>query len=232
MNIAVMGDSMSTFEEWSNNAVNRNDHTGNYYPTNSNFKSVDNMWWMQVYNQIGGTQLVSVDAIGGSCVGYYENSDSGHLGPSWCFDTDTRAHDLGSPDVNSGKRPDVILLFGGVNDLCQPKYDSSTFILHYKSLLHRIYNYYTHNPCIMCITPFTGYLSTSNPRADLSDMVAAIDNIVVEFRFYGYDCKFVSMKDLLLTYDNGNCDKGEHPNASGMKYIADRVVYIWKNAYH
>ena len=108
MNIAVMGDSMSTFTGWSNNPVNRNDPTSNYYPANSVFKTVDCMWWMQVYSKIGGTQIVSVDAIAGSCVGYYSNTDSGHLGPSWCFDTDIRSHDLGSSDVNSGKRPDAI----------------------------------------------------------------------------------------------------------------------------
>lgn len=83
----------------------------------------------------------------------------------------------------------------------------------------------------MCITPYTGAL-TIGDMGKFSDMVDAIGNTVNQFRAYGYDCKFVNMKDLVFTKENGNADNSGHPNASGMLYIAERVEHIWKNAYH
>ncbi|MEE1249969.1 MAG: SGNH/GDSL hydrolase family protein [Lachnospiraceae bacterium] len=74
MKISVMGDSMSTFQGYSNNIIDPNDHGGNYYPTNeSSVNTVDKTWWWKTIGQLNAT-IVSNDSIGGSCIGGYNDA--------------------------------------------------------------------------------------------------------------------------------------------------------------
>lgn len=224
MYVSVLGDSMSTYKGWSNNVIG----SGGEYYTPENFGGVDNMWWKKVMNSIGA-EPASIDAIGGTCVGFYDegNDDDNHIGKKWCMNNQRRVEDLGSSITTSGRRPDAVLFFGGTNDLCRSNFDVNTFINNYSNTLRLIYNRYTNNPIIMCITPYECYLTTcdADRRQKYENMLYGISSTVNYYRSFGYRCVFVTLKG--TTFGAGDKDGVEHPTASGMQLIANRVIQEW-----
>ena len=97
--ISILGDSICTFK-----GVTTDDpytFYGDYQIRVGGFSGVEDAWWMRVINGLGA-KLEKDNAYAGSCV-----ADGFGLGRGMCSEARTAA--LG--------RPDVILIFGGANDV-------------------------------------------------------------------------------------------------------------------
>lgn len=113
--VSILGDSISTFDGYSNNATEYNNTIANnavwYKDGHSAVPAVNDTWWMQSINELNMKLLVN-------------NSSSG----STVLGTDTRAginrvlnlHDNTNPDDSSDQDyvvdPDIIFIYMGIND--------------------------------------------------------------------------------------------------------------------
>lgn len=235
MKVSVLGDSISMYRNWSNNVIDSSVTNTIYYPDNGpTVNDVSKTWWAEACRQIGGT-MVSNDAVGGSCVGFYGTVDhyNLHLGSDWCMANSARINDLGSNDVTSPYHPDLIMFYGGTNDACQLDFSESIFNSSYTDVIRQMFNRYSNSITILCITPYYSselYGSTSSTQyQNYVKVCNTIASIVSYFRSFGYDCKLVSLMD--MQFDGTNKISAGHPTAFGMQDIADRVAYVQQHGY-
>lgn len=95
--ISILGDSISTFKDYI--------PTGNatYYPQN-NVQNVSDTWWMQLVTELGAKLGIN-ESWSGSCV----SVTSGERLPMASLDR--------IQNLDNNGTPDVILFFGGTNDI-------------------------------------------------------------------------------------------------------------------
>lgn len=224
--ISILGDSISTLEGFSNNVVMNDDHDC-YYPNSENdVTQLDETWWKEACRQLQGTLLIN-DAIGGTCVGYYNSTQDNynHLGSNWCMNNSTRIEDLHGS--SSTDYPDVIFVFGGTNDLCQNDFNQQTFANNYSNMINLIHTRYP-NAKIVCITPYQCYLTSDhNPQItfdNLNTVCYWINHITTLYP----NCYLCSLQDIHLSGNNTppDADSHDHPNVKGMRIIADRVAFV------
>lgn len=223
--ISVLGDSMSTLYGYSNNVVNPNEHN-EYYPRND-VSELQDTWWGKIANDTN-SNLVCVDAISGTSVAAYDinNNADTHQGPIWCMNSVARVNNLGTPTV-AQNNPDLILFFGGTNDLCQTNYDVNQFMLQYANILNMMTQRYT-NAQIVCISPYKNVLTYLNDPNKYELMLYAMSQVVLGRS----NCHFVSLKDVVLrnvyeTSGPAEKDNEEHPTKAGMSIIANYVMENW-----
>ena len=227
-NISVLGDSISTFQGYSNNVIDQR-YPGIYYPCND-VNSVEKTWWWNVSVQLGG-RIVSNDSIAGSCVAGYNRAESDHSGQKWCMNNQLRINDLGESNVSSSNHPDIIMFFGGINDVCQDDFNNETFINSYSNAVRMMFERYSNKITILCITPYATERLTTAKRnlTRFQQACSGIALVVNLYRNYGYDCKLISLQDIELQ-DNEQDVLG-HPTKAGMDRIADRVAYVQQHGY-
>lgn len=244
--ISILGDSISTYAGYSNNVIDRSDPACNYPNTNQQHGNVDDVaktWWKNVSVQLEG-QIVSNDSISGSCVAFY-GSGTGHAAREFCMNNQTRINDLGDSNVTSSNHPDIIMFFGGTNDVCQIKdFDNTTFINSYSNAVRMMFERYSNKITILCITPYDSPMTTGfewatdsktieeneKKQKNFQQVCSGIALVVQHYRNYGYDCKLVSLQDIKMQ-QFGDIDDIWHPNKLGMDKIADRVAYVQKYGY-
>lgn len=106
--VSVIGDSISTFNGYSNNTAYNSTIGGNavYYGPNSNISSVEQTYWMKVMNALGMELCVnnswSAGRVFGKSAENYADS---------AVNRSVQLHN------NEGVTPDVILFFMGINDI-------------------------------------------------------------------------------------------------------------------
>lgn len=107
-NISIMGDSISTYEGYSNDATNTNSTIGDnaIYYTSERLKSVNDTWWMQTAKDTGMNVLVN-NSWSGSKI-FAEEDSAGYK------DRAVNLHD--NTGANAGTMPDVIAIYLGTND--------------------------------------------------------------------------------------------------------------------
>lgn len=229
--VSVLGDSISTYENYSNNVIDRND-PAIYYPVNEpTVNSVTKTWWWDAILQMGG-QIVSNDSIAGSCVVNY-SSLMGHASGRFCMNNQARINDLGDSNVTSSNHPDVIMFFGGTNDICQSGvFKNEDFINSYSNAVRMMYERYSNSIAVLCITPYSNSYLTTNAESGndvrFGQVCAGIALVVNHYKAEGRRCKLVSLQDINLV-EGIDANVG-HPTASGMHTIADRVAYVYKNS--
>ncbi|MBR3935986.1 MAG: leucine-rich repeat protein [Oscillospiraceae bacterium] len=108
--VSILGDSISTFSGYipAEDGVNLEHAT--FYP-NSAITSVEQTWWMQVITEFG-FELGINESWSGSRVINTIDGNSGNLGEDAAMASNTRIKNLGSNGT-----PDIILFFGGTNDI-------------------------------------------------------------------------------------------------------------------
>ena len=119
--ISILGDSISTYEGWSNNATSYNSTIGGnqvyYNGSRSGVTSVDQTYWKQLIDQYGMTLCVNNSSSGSRVIGKGNVSktedDQGYA---------TRPYNLHDDTVTSNESgeavyPDIITVYMGVNDL-------------------------------------------------------------------------------------------------------------------
>ncbi len=112
LKLSVLGDSISTYKGYSNDAANTNSTIGSnnvYYNGKNGLTGVEDTWWMQTVNDTGMNLLVNNSWSGSFVVGGLNSVDAG---------VGNRAENLhDNTGDNAGTLPDVIAVYMGTNDL-------------------------------------------------------------------------------------------------------------------
>ncbi len=197
---SVMGDSISTFRRVTTDDPNT--FYGRVMMAKGGFRDVGDTWWMRVIAGLGGT-LERVSAYSGSCV-----AEGYGLGRGMC--SETRVGALGDPDV--------ILIFGGANDLGFGV-DADSFRAAYALMLSRMRERYP-GAEIVCGTLINGVkVLADEPYFMCEDQTIPLEPFSSIIR----DCaaaagaRLVDMAASGLTYDSID---GCHPTAGGMAQLA------------
>ena len=198
--ISVLGDSISTFM-----GVTRDDPNtfyGRYQIRVGGFSGVGDTWWMRVIDGLGGAPE-RINAFAGSCV-----ADGYGLGRG--MSSPERTGGLGSPDV--------ILIFGGANDLGFGV-PEDTFRASYALMLARLRERYPAAE-IWCSTLINGkkvlddepYFMGEKPGKPLEPFSTVIRECAA-----AAGAGLVDMAASGLLYDTID---GCHPTAGGMAQLA------------
>lgn len=140
-NISILGDSISTYEGYSNDATNTNSTIGgNYvsYGPNSDLKalsSADETWWMQVINQLNMNLCVNNSSGGSKVFGTGSNNI-----PSAYIDRCMQLHDDTTDNNENNENneiinPDYIMVYLGVNDATQKVTPGSYDDINWETLI-------------------------------------------------------------------------------------------------
>ena len=214
LNISVLGDSISTYTGYSNNATDTNSTIGSnsvFYKGSNGITSVNDTWWMQAVNHTGMKLLVN-NSYSGDTVA---NSHS------------TRAlqlhDDTGS---NDGTNPDVIAVYFGINDIKNGT-TVSTFKSNYTTMINNIRNKYKDAKIFVFTHVPYKYTSASVPNPS-TEVLEEFNDVIRDIADATEECYLVDLyKNSGITRDNFKYymyDVGLHPNARGMDMITKTFI--------
>ncbi len=234
-NFSILGDSISTYFGYSNDATNTNSTIGSnalWFRDTSVITSVNETWWMQVANETNMNVLVNNSWSGSEMLG------NGYIRAS-------QLHD--NTGENSGTKPDVVAIFMGVNDLnhftadklgtfnedvweaCYTLNDDgtytyiipTTFAQAYAIAIHKIQTNYRSE--IFCCT-----MMENQPTINQSKQELLLDYIDVMKSISTYfDCHVVDFyEDSGITADSFSTYTTDslHPNEAGMDLMTTNFV--------
>lgn len=231
---SVMGDSISSLEGFLPKGYKC------YYSGEvkelSGVKEKKDTWWGRVIDYYQG-ELVVNNSWSGSRV--TRLSDQQWLFPSGCSEERTRM--LHQP----GKLPDIILIYMGINDwlngakvhmecmqdpqLLPPGEEERDFAYAYDSMIGKIRENYPHAQ-LWCCTLNTS-THEQNPEYQFPYYRGGIHieayNEVIRETAKRHSCQLVDIYRLDIPYETM---EGTHPNAAGMKTLADGIIQITSNS--
>ena len=251
--ISILGDSISTFENYSNGDAAKTTNTTikdypAHYVNNRYGLPVDGTWWKQAADEIGAKILVN-NSYSGSKI-FYPGSSSSSLG---YLNRATALHD--NTGENAGQKPDIIAVYLGTNDFthCMDSIGRASDI-DYETLIRKTgasYSYATAETTveayaimihkmkqaypdaeIYCFTILPRFDLTSTEKNTLKSFNNSIKTIAKHFKCYVAD---------LYTYSGINFKKENiekyigdvylHPNEYGMDAIANCFLSsLYKNS--
>ena len=218
---SILGDSISTLEGYSEPEDTAH-YTGLRMFEADVFTPADT-WWGQVISHLGGELLVN-NSFSGSMVTKHKNC----LIPSYgCSDERTSSLD------RAGKMPDVIMVYMGTNDRgwgvpptpddAAVKEDMAVFSVAYSHMLEKLHKNYPQAE-IWC---FTLSRCTRRNSAEISipdyfrghhmDEYCNVIRACAE----AYGCRLIDLCRAAAPYATVD---DLHPNAEGMKTLADAVI--------
>ncbi len=224
--ISILGDSISTFAGYIPVADGFNLLHRARYPQSNLFTEVDETWWMQVLVALDAKLGIN-DSWAGSTVTNIITGNSGDVGEKAAMASLTRIQNLG---VNG--TPDVILFYGGTNDIArysQPgsfspgsapieadltttKWSSPADA--YVAAILRMRRYYPNAEIIAMLPTYTSTYYTDARLEQFNAVYAAI------CAHYGVTC--IDLRDCgISTVD---LPDGIHPDTFGMDYITKAVL--------
>ena len=200
--ISILGDSISTYGGWSNNTSYNSTIGSNavyYNGSRDGFNTVKETWWMQTIDRAGLELVVnnswSGDEVTGRGVG--------------------RARELHN---NSGREPDIIAVYLGINDLRRGK-TVEAFATKYEEMIVGMLETYQGKDVYLFTLLYTTNLESSSVNPDDVEKF----NDVIRSMAEKYDCTLVDLykdtginKNNLATYMG---DRNLHPNYAGMDKI-------------
>lgn len=220
---SILGDSISTFEGYSE------PYDAIFYDAltkcQSDILRVTDTWWGQVINYLGGELLVN-NSFSGSLVSKHPDCEISSYGCS---------NERTSSLAKKGISPDVIMVFLGTNDWGygikvnpknkEEKDSISIFSVAYRMMLSKLKNNYPLAE-IWCFTlPISNYKKVNGADfpyyyggTHIEEYCNAIRESANE-----YGCKIIDLYNSGKKHDTID---GFHPNAIGMKAIADTVINI------
>lgn len=226
--LSIYGDSISTFEGWIPYGYN------NFYPGSGDVKDINDTWWIRMFDETGMKLCANASSAGCTCAGDSTDVENPQVGCS-----DFRITDLSD---KNGVYPDIIVVFMGTNDLLTDvplgENDGTAaveegiidnFADAYSLMLDKLETYY---PCseIYCCTLLqvgdfgteTPYITFTNGQGLTAEDYSGQIQMIAENKGYPvidlYHCGIEIGNLQNMTSD------GVHPNAEGMKYIAEAVV--------
>ncbi|MBR5289500.1 MAG: DUF4886 domain-containing protein, partial [Erysipelotrichaceae bacterium] len=224
--ISIYGDSISTFAGYIPVADGFNLEHLARYPQDNLLTDVNETWWMQVISSLDSVLGIN-DSWRGATVSGAKPVTTGTTGENASFANLTRVQNLGSNGT-----PDIILFYGGTNDLAHVDkigtFDVSTAPSQvqlttkkwdnladgYVHTLLRL-KYYYPNAVILAMLPTV----TENYYYNTKLMEA---NAVLKQICDHYDIPYVDLTECGLTVDM--LPDGIHPDAEGMDHITDAVL--------
>lgn len=218
---SILGDSISTFEGCSE------PYDAVFYDVlrkcQADILKPNDTWWGQVIDYLGGELLVN-NSISGSMICNHPNC----MIPSYgCSDERTSGLD------KNGITPDVILVYLGTNDWghgvkLKPdseieKSDLAIFSVAYQSMIEKLRKNYP-SAELWCLTlAKSGY--KNGKKIDFPYLYGGrhIEEYCEVIRACAKEnkCRLIDLYKLAEPYDTID---GFHPNASGMKALADGVI--------
>lgn len=209
MGISILGDSISTFQGWSNNtAYNSTIGSNAVYYTGSRdgFTAVGETWWMQTITR-SGLELV--------------------VNNSWSGDEVTnrgvsRAQQLHN---NEGREPNLIAVYLGINDFRRGRTEDA-FPTKYEEMITGLLGEYDEADVYL----FT-LLYTSNMESSFYEPAEVVKyNAIIRETAEKFGCTLVDIyTDTGITPENLATymgDKVLHPNYAGMDLITDSFLEV------
>lgn len=240
--ISILGDSISTFHNYSNGdaALTTNSTIKNnrcFYTDGKFDVNLEDTWWYQVAEKTGGRILVNNSYSNGSV--YSPTSDSSLAYLNRCVNL----HD--NTGENAGEEPDIIAVFLGTNDFsyCTNALGSSDEIDYkklivktskgykyatptnnteaYAIMIHKIITRYQ-NAEVYCFTvPMRSSLNASHIKT-----LEAFNNSIIDIASH-FDCNYVDLYNYSGITDDERIiaryygDGYVHPTVTGMNSIAN-----------
>ena len=226
--ISVLGDSISTFAGYIPTADGFNLEHLARYPQDNLLTDVNETWWMQVIAKLDAKLGIN-DSWRGATVSGVAPVTTGTSGENASMANLTRIQNLGANGT-----PDVILFYGGTNDLAHVSkvgsFDAATAPAEvdlttkkwdnladgYVHTLLRLQHYYP-NAQIVALLPA---VTTSY----YSDEKLAQANAVLSEICTHYGVAYTDLRECGLS--TSDLPDGIHPNAAGMDYITDAVLDV------
>lgn len=190
--IAIIGDSISTYKGYIPDGYSY------FYPYPvADLFDVNQTWWMQVINRLGGGLFVN-NSYSGTCV------STGKFGTN----TDER---LKSTIINEEK-PDIIIIYMGSND-CASKYVGvNDFRAQYKIMIQKLQKLCP-DACIMVCTLAKSKFYSENDQALYNQVIS---DYASEYNLKLLDIANADISDHLVD--------SAHPKKSGMSIIANAII--------
>lgn len=216
--VSFLGDSITTYEGWSNNTGHNATLRDNATFYNSTWMGANDTWWKQVINELQLSLCVNNSCDAGRVT---ETND--------LPDGVVRADEL---HRDNGTRPDIIIVYLGTNDLAADEedvpfdkdtiYDGIGFIQSYDAMIDEIQRTYPYADIFVCTLLPEG----RNNEEELLEYNEAIREIandkgVTVIDLYA-DSGITRANYLLYVIDQGTLRV--HPNEAGMDKITDCVV--------
>jgi len=224
--ISVLSASTSTFAGWIPSADGFNLEHRARYPQNNLFSDVESTWWHQLITRLDAKLGINESWAGSQVLNTLDNN-SGDLGPDAAMASLTRIQNLGANGT-----PDVILFFGGGNDMGRgvplgsfdpatapteadlSSYRWDTFADAYTAAILRLQHFYPDSKIVV----MTSYPMPSYVTEAKLDRYGPVIRAICDH--YGVD--YVSLRDCGVTFDM--LPDNIHPNAEGMDYITEAVL--------
>ncbi|MBQ9130841.1 MAG: leucine-rich repeat protein, partial [Clostridia bacterium] len=224
--ISILSASTSTFEGYTPVADGFNLDHRDRYPQDNLLTHVNDTWWMQTIQELNAKLGIN-DSWAGSQVLNTQDTNSGDLGPDAAMASITRIKNLGANGT-----PDVILFFGGGNDMGRGvalgSFDPATaptevdltatkwesFADAYVAAIMRLQYFYPDAK----ILAMTSYPMPSYVTQAKLDKYGPVVQAICEH----YGVEYLSLQDCGVTFEM--LPDNIHPNAEGMDYITAAVV--------
>jgi len=229
--ISILSASTSTFAGYIPVADGFNLAHRARYPQDDLLTDVKETWWMQLIDALDAKLGIN-ESWAGSQVLNTRDDNSGDLGPDAAMASLTRIQNLGSNGT-----PDLILFFGGGNDmgrgvtlgsfdpataptevdLTATKWDS--FADAYVAAIMRLQHFYPDSEIVVMTT----YAMPSYVTAAKLDKYGPVIQAICDH--YGVKC--VDLRDCGVTFEM--LPDNIHPNAEGMDHITEDVLQTLLN---
>ena len=226
--ISIMGDSISTFAGYIPVADGFNREHLARYPQDNLLTDVNETWWMQVVAALDAKLGIN-DSWRGATLSGAAPVTTGDTGPNAAMSNLTRIQNLGSNGT-----PDVILLYGGTNDLAHvskvgtfdPATAPTTVDLTTKQwdnladgFVHTLLRMRHYYPDALIVAMLPTYTASY-----YSDAKLAQGNAVMAQICQHYGIPYVDLRDSGVTA--AHLPDGIHPGEEGMDLITDAVVAL------
>lgn len=225
--LSIMGDSISTFDEWIPEGYY------DFYPMGEEVTQVNQTWWKMVLDDRKMELCANASSAGSTCIGDSTGMDNPQHGCS-----DFRIADLMG---NGGVYPDIIIVYMGTNDFLNmvplgsndgtqyvEEGEIDNFSDAYSLMLDKLAAYYPSADIFCCNLPPIGDWGTER----LFDIM--VNGLGLTSEDYGRQietiaaakgCPVIDLQNCGMTIDNMEqyVLDGVHFNSDGMKLIRDAV---------
>ena len=212
-NVSILGDSISTYEGYSNDYINTNSTIKNnrsYYKESNHIMEVTDTWWLRTINLLDMKLLVN-------------NSFSGDKVTTGGIIRSKELHD--NTGDNKDTQPDIIFVYIGINDYIK-RVEVEEFKISYDTMINNINTLYPKSKIYI--------LNLIPTKASLRNL-DEFNNTIIEVS-NKYKTRLIDLNKN-TNIDLSNCStymvdaKCLHPNITGMTTISNIIIDTFYEEY-